>query len=242
MNVKETIQKNYFGKVRPLLDGGFEIIKGKFTRKAVVPDSDSPWIFHLNLNDKTLNCLKWHDTVFKFFGAIPKECFDCYKVVVRPKTVVDLIKLKDIQKNLPEDVQCKCGIEVREYVEAPYGGYFYCRGLEAGLNRLDEVRAMLTDKIDGETYLKRACTEYEVKFGHSNKWVYDPAEAEYSEWIDANFDKQCFFQDVLVPDYIEQSIVSRWIDFAAFIGDQSYLELTDGEPLYEPAIRYERKL
>lgn len=98
---------------------------------------------------------------------IPSECMDCYKVVVRPESLDKLYELKDIMEEL--DFPGKCGIEKRESVDALYGGYFYCNGLEAGIERLGKVRAAL--KGTGmDPFLKRGCTEYEADFGPSDNW------------------------------------------------------------------------
>jgi len=242
MDLKNLIQSNYFAYIKPLLRDNFHIDKetNKIKRNVLIPDIHTPWIMHTS--ECGMNCIKWHTILFPSFGVLPKECMDCYKVVIRPKNIVELLKLKEIQDNLPDDIQCKCGIEsLRQFVEAAYGGYFYNKlgGLEAGLDLLDAVRIMLKDRVEGDIFLKRACTEYERQFGPSNEWVYDPREADYSKWIDDNFHKNCFINPRL-PDYARQDVVSRWIDFAAFIGDMSYLELTNGEHLHPTAIRYER--
>jgi len=242
MDLKNLIESNYFANIEPLLDKNFHIdrVTNKIKRNVIISEPKTPWILHTS--ECGMNCLKWHTILFPCFNVLPLECMDCFKVVVRPKNVVELIKLMEIQKDLPENIQCKCGTESeRRFVEAAYGGYFYNKlgGLEAGLDLLDAVKIMLAGKVEGDIYLKRACTEYENMFGPSNKWVHDPKEREYSAWIDEHFHKDCFINPRL-PDYARQNVVSRWIEFAAFIGDLSYLELTNGEHLYQTAIRYER--
>jgi hypothetical protein len=166
---------------------------------------------------------------------------ECFKVVVRPENVIELIKLKEIQEKLPREIQCKCGTEdQRSNVEAAYGGYFYSRGIEAGLDMLDNVRFILQDKVKGDIFLKRACTEYEQRFGASNTWVYNPKEAEYSEWIDNNFHKNCWERPYL-PEMARKDVVSRWLYYAASIGDLSYLEKTNEKHLHAVPIKYERE-
>ena len=41
--------------------------------------------------------------------------------------------------------------------------------------------------------------------------------------------------------HIINSVYRRWIEWAAEHGDETYLEYTDGRPLYVPSVRYERK-
>jgi len=244
MNLLDVIQKDFFEKITPLLKSGYVIDPSDLLIKKLASTVgwDGPWIFHIyDQENKETSCIKWHSIQFQHFGHIPLECFDCYKVVVRPKTVVDLIKLKDAQAELPKDISCKCGIELRHYTNALYGGYFYCRGIEQGLDRLDFVRSLVEEKgIDcHEVFLKRGCTEYEIKYGRSDQWEHDPIEREASAWIDKKFDKSCFKNPLHGPDE-EQTILHSWINFAFDKGDNSYLELTGGEPLYDPPIRYER--
>jgi hypothetical protein len=98
---------------------------------------------------------------------IPSECQKCYKVVIRPESYDDLLKLYPIMKEL--DFASKLGIEKRESVDSLYGAYFYCNSLKEGLDRLDTVNFALTG-TNMKAFLKRGCTEYESEFGPSNTW------------------------------------------------------------------------
>ena len=136
-----------------------------------------PWHFTNPGHD----CFIWSNILFDIVGHnqahgnlqfIPGHCRNCYKVVVRPKTVKQLFALERLQMKL--GYQSKCGIEVRDYTPALYGGYFYTQGLEAGRERYQQVRAAVdADQDLGEdvdVYLKRACTEMERKYGDSDQW------------------------------------------------------------------------
>jgi len=242
MDVTKLITSNYFAKIEPLLDSNFHIEGDKIKRNVVIPTTQTPWILHLP-EKMVMNCIKWHTILFPCFDVIPKECFNCYKVVVRPENVVELFKLQEIQASLPENIYCKCGTErERLFVESAYGGYFYNKleGLEAGLDLLDAVRVMLDGRVKCQIYLKRACTEYENRFGPSNRWEYNPKEAEYSQWIDDNFHKNSFLNPRL-PEEARKNVMAEWIKFAAYIGDLSYTELTNGMHIYGVPIKYERK-
>jgi len=243
MELIKLLQSNHFAKVKHLLgpQSQFHIDEKTQTIKlnSVMADWTTPWIMHTT-KSLGMNCTKWHQILFPCFDVLPKECMECFKVVVRPENVVELIKLKKIQDGLPKDIQCKCGTESqRSNIEAAYGGYFYSRGIEAGLDMLDIVKIMLKDKVKGDIFLKRACTEYEQRFGPSNTWDYNPKEAEYSKWIDDSFHQNCW-EKPLLPEMARKDIVSRWLYYAASIGDLSYLEETNGRHLHEVPIKYER--
>ncbi|KKM14979.1 hypothetical protein LCGC14_1700660 [marine sediment metagenome] len=137
-----------------------------------------PWVYARYTDH---NCIFWKNFVFtlvvpqlpKKKRFIPQECMGCYKVVVRPETYKELLLLKDVlyDMNLPG----KVGIEVRAEVDALYGGYWYCDGIEEGFDRLGQIRFALSG-TKMEAFLKRACTEYEREFGPSDKWKIVPGQ------------------------------------------------------------------
>ncbi|MCK4708647.1 MAG: hypothetical protein KAU21_08525, partial [Gammaproteobacteria bacterium] len=75
-----------------------------------------------------------HMSVFNKFNIIPKYCFACYKVLIEPRTVVELFKLMVVLEKikLPNDNTRKCIVETREQVSGAYKGFIYCRGIEEG--------------------------------------------------------------------------------------------------------------
>ncbi|GAF72079.1 unnamed protein product, partial [marine sediment metagenome] len=99
-----------------------------------------PWCYTHTPKDQP--CI-WYRSIEKLFGFIPSKCLNCWKVVVRPQSIVELFDLCDLQHEMAaedDSCHCKCGIEKRDYVFGNYGGYFYNPSLEKGLDRRDEVR------------------------------------------------------------------------------------------------------
>ena len=220
--------------LRPLLrSGAFHINgAGKFECQAV-SGWDTPWV-HPHLS-KDRNCLLWHKVIFDCFGFVPKRCHDCYKIVVRPRTVVELFKLHDLMEGL--GLPSKCGIEQRATVNAIYGGYFYCDSLEQGRERYDIVRRAVDEQIspDLTVLLKRFCTEFEHRHGRSDQMEQTPEEAFHESVITRHFEP--------IPDYQQPGIVKihvmrKWIEFAYQYGDQTAAELNDGHPLVAPYVTY----
>mgnify|MGYP001813469556 CR=1 FL=1 len=75
-----------------------------------------------------------HLSVFGQFNVIPRYCFDCYKVLIKPRTVMELFKLMMVlaKLELPNDNTRKCIVEIREQVSGTYEGNVYCRGGRRG--------------------------------------------------------------------------------------------------------------
>ena len=105
MNYLDILKKDYFSPIQPLLKSGYYIDyeSGLITRQKI-RGWDVPWIYNTH-EDPRLQCVKWHAIIFKHYNVIPRGCFNCYKVVVRPKTVVGLIKLLELQDNLPKEIK-----------------------------------------------------------------------------------------------------------------------------------------
>ncbi len=207
--------------------------EGKFEHKHVI-DKDTPWI----LNDKLAcgdidGCTEYH----MFFsgenarlGFIHSYCHECWKVVVKPKTVKQLFQLCDLQSKI--DYPAKCGIERRPFVPRLYGGYFYNRSLEAGIECLKKVKREVREKIDPsmQVLLKRGCTEFEMKFGASDKWEILPEQIKFEEEFDKVYVK-VGTTDIKMPPYLKSYVKTNWLYFAAQNYDQTYKEFTGGVSL-----------
>lgn len=181
-----------------------------------------------------------HQIKFNFFGYIPPKCLECWKVVVAPRTLKELFQLVDIEKGM--DHPSKCGIEVRAYTSRPYGGYFYNNSLDEGRDCYEKVRKAVDEHISPDTHvlLKRACTEYEMLLGDSRAWHMNDHAWQLEEMIESHMDDLAK-GTVRQPDMIVRHVHKRWIEYAFKLGDQTYLEYTDGEPLYPPYVTYHDK-
>ena len=226
-------------KLKPLLQQGDLYIgsDNRITRDHTAGIIESPWVMH-NIDKRDKNCALLHELTFKHYGVIPKQCFGCWKVVVRPKTVVDLFKLSELQETLT--YPCKAGIETRAYVQANYGGYFYCDSKEEGRERREWVKQLVDKHLapDTDVYLKRACTEFEATFGDSDKWELDPMEEIYTAWINKYIDPDIFGDGFEFASYVKLDTKVKWLRFAAERGDMTYKEFTDGEEMYPAPVTY----
>lgn len=198
---------------------------------------DTPWLFikHPTHND----CIVWKNIYYGCYGLLPIGCTGCWKVVAIPRTLDELFKLRNVMRDL--NFPSKLGIEVRDYVPRLYGAYFYCQSKELGLATRDAVRKAVHENIspDIKVYLKRGCTEMEMRFGSSDKWeekIHDGQqnlEDYYNQWYVEP-------DDPIVPPYLKCHIMKSWIAYAHMMGDETYkLYTKDGRHLYDPAKEYD---
>lgn len=228
-------------KLRPLLEK-----KGYYLRPEDgliaprIPGSawDTPWV-HVK-HDWLGRCDLYHSVLFDILDVIPSYCMECYKVVVRPRNLIELFDLYELQKEM--DRPSKCGIERRDTTTSNYGGYFYNRGEEKGLECYKAVRREVNKHLSKSTpvLLKRACTEFEMKYPNSDEWEeMSDEEKEVESYI---------LSCIAVPqyhnmqqDFVVASVMRKWIHHAYRQGDETYKEFTDGERLFQDYVTYHKE-
>jgi hypothetical protein len=202
-------------------------------------DWNTTW-YHVRMHPD-LNCYFWHNVLFNEVSMklnpehrfVPSHCQNCYKVVARPSTLEQLMGILEIQKamNWPS----KCGIETRNYVHGLYGAYWYNTGLEEGLETYGRVRKLVSQDIP--VLLKRACTEFEMNCGPSDKWEITDKQKSLEELCYRYFAPDNIKRDQ--PDISHWHVVRKWIEFAYEHGDPTYATYTDGKPLFPPYVTYQ---
>lgn len=241
----ELTRLDLVGKLKPILERGGYLLRpsdAKFVPKTVSVGWDAPWVYVQS--DPTARCDIYHRVFFNLMGHIHTYCRSCWKVVVRPKSLVQLFDLYELQKEM--GVSCKCGIELRKTVCGLYGGYFYTRSISAGLLRYREVRRLVDERIspDVPVILKRYCTEFElggeggVKGLGPSDAVCDttPEEREMESYVEAHFPP--VGETGPQPKHLTASVLRRWIHHAFEHGDLTYLEFTGGKPLFPGYVTY----
>lgn len=186
-----------------------------------------------------------HMSVFKRFNVIPRFCFDCYKVVIAPRDVVELFKLVVLYDKypLPNDNVRKCMVEGRPDVPGTYKGLIYCQGLADGKRILALYHGLLRDEISGNipVELKRGCSEYGIAYPDYKRLADDPQSMVYrEEWkaVEEQADREQVFQTPPVkppspggPQFAlrDAEAMLAWLKYAATIGDPSYLRISGVE-------------
>jgi len=222
--------------LEPLLSSAGYYIneRGKITRKGGLA-WNTPWVHVVAAPNK--RCNLDHNIIFNNFEFIPKRCHECWKVVVSPRTLSELMQLETVEREL--GLPSKCGIEIRSYTPRLYGGYFYCDSLEHGRSTYKTVREAVSDAIspDISVILKRGCTEYELIVGPSPYWVITPEHEELERRIEQRVELPVQL-GVNQPDYVIDHVKKRWVEWAYAAGDETYKEFTGGEAIYPDTVKY----
>jgi len=216
---------------------------GKYSCEGrVFHNPDKPWIY---VNPEPGTPCSVYQVIVDKCNFIPKHCLSCWKVVVKPRTLYELMRVLKLQEDwtqgyLGKGRFCKCGIELRTWVPQLYGAYFYTRSKGQGLARWEEVRKMV-DAINPNipVILKRYCTEFELRLGPSDQYR-PPAHAEALEReIWGALDIEPLVRTVsLQPAYLRGHVIRKWIEWAWSAGDETAMAFNDGEPLYTPSVTY----
>lgn len=232
MDVLNLIEQDIIEPIRPLLERGMF----RFTTSGRIESeqrmvSETPWVHIRQCTWR--NCSLWHQVWFNYYNIIPSGCHNCWKVVIRPRTIEELFHIHDILCSL--DMPSKCGIEKRYSVNALYGGYLYNDSQEEGLSCLENIRKLLPEGI--EAFLKRGCTEFEHKFGDSREWNVTPEQLALERRLD-----DLFIDTRKKADQgkeLRRHVMANWVRFAFANGDQASKKYME-KPLYPPYVTFER--
>ena len=195
-------------------------------------------------NTTNLNCDR-HFEVFNTFNVIPKFCFGCFKVLIEPNNVVDLIKLYFVfdNLNLKNDNTRKCMIELRSNISGSYKGYIYCSSLNEANEIREQVDKTVKKKIEKNMPIsvKRGCSEFGISYpeykkineSNSKLMKYNEEWKEKEKLIDNNRSEK----NILVKKKLQKSlhginvsdilIMRNWLGYAKKIGDLSYKNIID---------------
>lgn len=234
-------------KFKPLLvSGGYKLRDqdGKICITNPAMGWETPW--HHIMHDAFLDCQRWHSIMFDLFSRtlppdqvfVPSACQNCWKVVVRPSSLLGLFALMNLQIQLQRP--SKCGIEVRDYVHGLYGGYFYNHSLDEGVECYKVIREAVNDTNhlgpDISVILKRACTEYEKRVGASDQWTITDRQIYIETLVNKWFVRDNVIREQ--PQHLISRVHKKWIEWAYANGDPTYIEFTGGKPLYKPLVTY----
>lgn len=186
-----------------------------------------------------------HKLVFNTFNIIPKFCFDCYKVAIAPRNVIELFKLMMIfeQLKLPSDNTRKCMVEVRPKISGAYKGFIYSPILEEAKEIFNTTQELISQEISPKVRvsLSRGCSEYslvypeyaQIKEGNKPVMEYKHEWQKYEDLADksnlAAHIKPIMFDSYNHPGFNLPDALAMlcWLKYAATIGDLSYMKVTD---------------
>jgi hypothetical protein len=168
-------------------------------------------------------------------SAVPHGCSACYKVKVVPRTLRELVAAWEIAKRVA--CRSKWGIDFdNPYSQNIYAGYFYTSGLDGARTIFKVVREFI-DKDpklgpDVAMTIKRGCSEYEAELGPSERYEFAPELGELESYLKTKFRSNRSTNRGAVA-------LTYWIDVAFRIGDDSYLDFTDGKRLRTKTTTYD---
>ena len=168
-------------------------------------------------------------------AAVPHGCSACYKVKVVPRSLRELVAGWGVAKRIA--CRSKWGVDLdNPYSQNIYAGYFYTNGLDGARAVYKVVRAAIDDEPklgpDVQMSIKRGCSEYEAKLGPSDRYTFAPELEELEKYLKSRFRKA-------EPESLPPVPMARWIEIAFRIGDDTYLDFTDGRRLYPKMTAYD---
>lgn len=232
---EELLRKDFLYKLEPLIRQGLLTLGPKglltFGNLAEHVDPSMPWIFARWPADR--NCFLWSKIMFEVFGILPISCYNCYKIVAKPKTVVQLLKLKDLQEELA--LPSKCGVDLRGFnrFKGIYAGFWYPpleKGLAGAKELFPRISSAVVQKVGFglDPFIKRACTEFENSFGPSNKWTVPISQKAFEEELLKIFDLPP--PPIIQPEFYKTHIMVGWLQSAHERGDETIKDLTFAYP------------
>jgi hypothetical protein len=185
-------------------------------------DWNHPWV--MIRREPHRNCMIWYNLLFGMFDAMPPFCLNCWKVVAKPKTIVDVFKMVPIMFDL--DLPSKIGVSRRLNTMGMYQAYFYNDSLERA-KEVENIARKAFSVVDPEMeiFTKRFCTEFEERFGPSDKVEVSEECLEKAQILEELIDFPMLSLGTQ-PKLLREKIMKRWIMAAMQNGDETYLQLT----------------
>ncbi|MEE9411584.1 MAG: hypothetical protein V3V22_00890 [Methylococcales bacterium] len=175
---------------------------------------------------------------------IPKFCFDCYKIQIKPRNVVELFKLMVLfnQIKLPDDNTRKCYIEIRPQIAGSYSGLIYYQNLQEAKEAINGINTAVATQIAPNiaVQLKRGCSEFPLSYpdygifdDHNNPIMHynEQWKAKEDYFDQNNLAEDCKFSGHSTHhqnNYTQKDcrVMVNWVRYAATIGDSTFRDIT----------------
>ena len=194
-------------------------------------------------NSIDLNC-KRHHKVFNYFDVIPKFCFNCFKIQIEPKNVLELFKLFLIfdELKLSKNNTRKCLVELRPNISGTYKGLIYCTGMEEAEEILKDITPILKKIINNDVMIKirRGCSEFAEKYKeykevnkskpnfmkYKNEWNEKERIFDIDE-IKSKKRKKNFKDSISGLTVSDILVMNNWLNYAKSIDDTTYKHISE---------------
>ena len=189
-------------------------------------------------NSINLNCGR-HHKVFNQFDIIPKFCFNCFKVQIEPKNIMELIKLSFIfdSFNFPNNNWRKCMIELRPDVSGTYKGLIYCTSMNEAKKIMSDISPILKKVLEYKVSIKRGCSEFYNLFPNfkqtnkeeSNFMNFDDSWNQIEQKVDNEnaLEQKKLVASILGFSISDFMIINHWLNYAKIINDTSYKNISN---------------
>lgn len=211
----------------------------KFRLNPVIPKIDA-YIFTTDVRrvrEPARNCYLLKDVIFDQLGAIPTYCMkNCWKIVIKVRTVAELFTLLSVMKE--NAWPGKCGFDGRNYTFGNYVGFCYFGSREEGERAFASRVKAVKERIPGaHLYLKRSCTEFEMR-ATSDTWnTEDPLADTLAEFLANWVEWETVTHNQ--TEYVEERVKSYWIEKAYNLGDPTIEQVVpDYKKMYPQSVRY----
>ena len=206
------------------------------------PTATSVWI--RVSHDASRHCRFYSEVMFRHVyqeSLVPAGCAACFKVKVSPRSLRELVALREMAKTLP--YTHKCGLDANTVVtQGLYGGYFYLNSLDAARAAFRQIRqAVDADSKLGpqvSVAIKRGCTHYELKCGPSDQYRFLPEQAGIEAALRSRIEPA---PKLPSPSQSAQKMQTflLWIETAYRLGDETYRDFTGGKRLFSETVKYD---
>lgn len=185
-----------------------------------------------------------HKVVFNKFNVIPEYCFNCYKVVIEPVTIVELFKLMLLfaSDNFPTPNTRKCMIDNRRDIAGSYKGFIYCQGFAEGQKILKAVQPLIAERVANNISIsvKRGCSEFRQTYpdyGRNTEvgtslMTYKEEWRKFEDETDNNLVGHIHPFMINTYDHLgltlrDLQVMGGWLAFAAEKKDLSHLQISN---------------
>jgi hypothetical protein len=211
----------------------------KFRLRPAVPKIDA-YIFTTDakgVREPARNCYLLKDVIFDQLGAIPTYCMThCWKIVIKVRTVAELFALLSVMQE--HAWPGKCGFDSRNYTFGNYVGFCYFESREHAEREFPARVEAVKERIPGaHLYLKRSCTEFEMR-APSNTWnPEDPLADALAEFLATWVEWETVTHNQ--TEYVVERVKSYWIERAYNLGDPTIEQvMPDYRKMYPQSVRY----
>jgi hypothetical protein len=137
-------------------------------------------------------------------------------------------------------------MDTRHYTDCPWGGYFYCDGVEDAMEKYRIIREAvdkhLPNGVSVPVIVKRSCTEFEREHGPTDGdfWQGFPSvDADFQRHVEDIFGGGDWNWTVQ-PDWMRNKTLLKWAHWANMWGDKTWKDVTHIPDFTVNAVTYHR--